>query len=644
MIEIELPDGAKLSFEAGINGLDIAKKISEGLAKHALAITFNGQTQDLTTPITTSGTVSIITSKNPQGLEILRHTAAHILAHAVESLYPDAKATIGPVIENGFYYDFAGIILREDDLPKIEAKMAQIVAADYPIVREMMSREDATAFFEKRGEPYKVEIIRDMPEDVKEVSIYTQGDYVELCRGPHLPRTGILGKAFKLTKVAAAYWRGDSTKESLQRVYGTAFFNEKDMKAYFTMLEEAEKRDHRRLGKEMDLFHFEEYAPGDVFWHPRGWTFFQTLIDYMRKRQKAVGYVEINTPQLMNRVLWETSGHWDWYKENMFTTTVEDRAFALKPMNCPGGVLVFKHGLTSYRDLPQYIAEFGRVHRYEASGAIHGLLRVRAFTQDDAHIFCTPEQLHDELQKVVKLMVSIYKDFGLADDMLIKLSTRPSERIGTDDVWDFLEKGLADAITDLGYSYDLNPGDGAFYGPKLDFKFHDALGREWQLGTLQADLNLPERFDVNYIGEDGQKHRPIMLHRALFGSLERFIATYIEVTKGVFPIWLAPVQVMVLPITKDQDDYVNSIVKQLGLYGIRAEKDLRNEKISYKIREHSLKKIPLIFVVGNKEKINNTVTIRKFGSETQEVCTLKDAIKMLRRESRYPSIEYPELD
>lgn len=641
MIEIELPDGAKLSFEAGINGLDIAKKISEGLANHALAITFNGQTQDLTTPITTSGTVSIITSKNPQGLEILRHTAAHILAHAVESLYPDAKATIGPVIENGFYYDFAGIILREDDLSKIEAKMAQIVADDYPIVREMMSREDATAFFEKRGEPYKVEIIRDMPEDVKEVSIYTQGDYVELCRGPHLPRTGLLGKAFKLTKVAAAYWRGDSTKESLQRVYGTAFFNEKDMKAYFTMLEEAEKRDHRRLGKEMDLFHFEEYAPGDVFWHPRGWTFFQTLIDYMRKRQKAAGYVEINTPQLMNRVLWETSGHWDWYKENMFTTTIEDRAFALKPMNCPGSVLVFKHGLTSYRDLPQYIAEFGRVHRNEASGAIHGLLRVRAFTQDDAHIFCTPEQLHDELQKVVKLMVSIYKDFGLTD-MTVKLSTRPDERIGTDEIWDFLEKELADAITDLGYSYDLNPGDGAFYGPKLDFKFYDAIGREWQLGTLQADLNLPERFDVNYIGEDGQKHRPIMLHRALFGSLERFAGLLIENTTGKFPFWLAPVQVMVAPVTNDQDDYARQVKARLDKAGIRAEMDLRNEKISYKVREHSLKKIPVILVVGKNEAADGTVTIRRLGVDKQEVKPLDEVVKQFKEDSKYPSVEYDD--
>ena len=641
MIELVLPDGTKMSVESGVRGVDVASKISEGLAKKAVAVKVNDTLMDITTPITTGGAFSIITDRNPEGLEILRHTAAHVLAQAVESLYPNAKATIGPVIENGFYYDFAGIIIKEDELPKIEAKMAEIVAADYPISRQMMARDEAERFFAERGEPYKVEIIRDMPEDVKEVSIYTQGDYVELCRGPHLPRTGMLGKAFKLTKVSAAYWRGDATKESLQRVYGTAFFNEKELKNYFTMLEEAERRDHRKLGKEMDLYHFEEFAPGDVFWHPRGWTLFQTLIDYMRKRQKAVGYVEINTPQLMNRVLWETSGHWDWYQENMFTTTVEEKAFALKPMNCPGGVLVFKHGLTSYRDLPQYIGEFGRVHRYEASGAIHGLMRVRAFTQDDAHIFCTPEQLHDELQNVVKLMVSIYEDFGMTD-MKIKLSTRPAERIGSDEIWDFLENGLAEAITDMGYTYEINAGDGAFYGPKLDFKFRDAIGREWQLGTLQADLNLPERFDVNYVGEDGQKHRPIMLHRALFGSLERFLGVYIESTAGRFPFWLAPVQIMVAPVTNDQDDYAKKVLKRLQRAGIRAEADLRNEKISYKVREHSLKKIPVIAVVGKNEAAEETLTLRRLGEEKQVVMKLEDAVKQFKLDARYPSVEYDD--
>lgn len=641
MIEIKLPDESKMNFDSGVNGLDIAKRISEGLAKNAIVATVNETLTDLTTPITTDATVSILTTKDKESLPVLRHTAAHILAHAMTRLYPSVQVTIGPSIENGFYYDFFGVIIKESDLPTIEAEMAKIVEADYPITRAVVSRQEAHRIFSERNEKYKLEILNELPIEVTEVTLYTQDDYVELCRGPHLSSTGKLGKAFKLTKTSAAYWRGDSTRESLQRVYGTAFFNEKDLKAYFTLLEEAEKRDHRKLGREMDLFHFEEYAPGDVFWHPRGWTFFQTLIDYMRKRQKAVGYVEINTPQLMNRVLWETSGHWDWYKENMFTTTIEEKAFALKPMNCPGGVLVFKQGITSYRDLPQYIGEFGRVHRYEASGAIHGLLRVRAFTQDDAHIFCTPEQLKEELQKVVRLMVSIYKDFGLTD-MSIKLSTRPAERIGSDEIWNFLEESLAEALTDIGYSYTLNPGDGAFYGPKLDFKFRDAIGREWQLGTLQADLNLPERFDVSYIGEDGEKHRPIMLHRALFGSLERFSGVFIENCSGHFPFWLAPVQVMVMPVTNDQDEYAKKVTHKLTVAGIRAENDLRNEKVGYKIREHSLKKIPVILVVGKKEEAEETVTIRRLGSDKQEVMPLAEALKMFKLEGRYPSIEYED--
>lgn len=641
MIEIELPDGSKMSVEAGISGLDVAGKISEGLAKNALAVAFNGKLQDVYTPLTTSGTLSIITSKNKEGLEILRHTASHIMAQAVQKLYPHAQVTIGPVVENGFYYDFDNLEIKLEDLATIEKKMAEIVAADYPIRRKMMKRDEAEAFFLKRGEKYKAEIIRDLPAEIQEVSLYEQGDYVDLCRGPHLPSTGKLGKAFKLMKLAGAYWRGDSKNKMLTRIYGTAFFNEKDLKAYLTMLEEAEKRDHRKLGREMDLFHFEEYAPGDVFWHPRGWTFFQTLINYMRKRQQAAGYVEINTPQIMDKSLWETSGHWNWYRENMFTTTVEEKTFAIKPMNCPGGVLTFKQGITSYRDLPQRIAEFGRVHRYEASGALHGLMRVRAFTQDDAHIFCTPEQFKEECQKVVRFMLDIYKDFGLTD-VSIKLSTRPDERIGTDEIWDMLEKGLAEALTDMGYKYTINPGDGAFYGPKLDFKLHDAIGREWQLGTLQADLNLPERFDVSYIGEDGQKHRPIMLHRALFGSLERFSGVFIEHCAGHFPFWLAPVQVMVMPITSEQDEYVKQIVHKLQVAGIRAESDLRNEKIGYKIREHSLKKIPVLLVVGKKEQADQTVTIRQLGSEKQEVKPLADVIKQFKFDSRFPSVEYED--
>lgn len=641
MIEITLPDGAKMSFDAPVSGLQIAQKISEGLAKHAVAVRVNGTTTDLTAPITTDASVSIITTKDADSLDILRHTAAHVLAHAVKNLYPQAQVTIGPAVENGFYYDFFGIVLKEDDLPKIETEMAKIIAADYPIIRSEMPRKEAVAFFADRGENYKVELINDLPDDVTTVSLYTQGDYVELCRGPHLPSTGKVGKAFKLTKVAAAYWRGDAKRESLQRVYGTAFWTDKELKAYFTLLEEAEKRDHRKLGREMDLFHFEEYAPGDVFWHPRGWTFFQTLIAYMRRRQAAEGYVEINTPQIMDKVLWETSGHWDWYRENMYTTTIEEKTFAIKPMNCPGGVLTFKQGITSYRDLPKRIAEFGRVHRYEASGALHGLLRVRAFTQDDAHIFCTPEQFKEECQRVVRFMLDIYKDFGLTD-VNIKLSTRPEERIGTDDIWDMLEQGLADALTDMGYAYTINPGDGAFYGPKLDFKLKDAIGREWQLGTLQADLNLPERFDVTYIGEDGQKHRPIMLHRALFGSLERFSGVLIEHCAGAFPFWLAPVQVVVAPITSDQDAYAKEIAHKLFVAGIRVETDLRNEKVSYKVREHSLKKIPVILVVGAKEAADGTVTIRRLGSNQQEVVPFAEALRRFKIDARFPSVEYDD--
>ena len=641
MIEITLPDGAKLQFDSPVSGLQIAQKISAGLAQHALAIKIDDTITDLTTPVTENATISIITSKNPESLTILRHTAAHVLAQAVKNLYPQALVTIGPAIENGFYYDFFGIILKEEDLPKIEAEMAKIIAADLPIVRQTLDRSAAVRLFEEKGEKYKVELINDLPEDIRDVSIYTQGDYVELCRGPHLSSTGKVGKAFKLTKVAAAYWRGDATKESLQRVYGTAFWSEKDMKAYFDLIAEAEKRDHRKLGREMDLFHFEEYAPGDVFWHPRGWTFFQTLISYMRRRQLAEGYIEINTPQIMDKVLWETSGHWDWYRENMYTTTIEEKTFAIKPMSCPGGILVFKQGITSYRDLTKRIAEFGRVHRYEASGALHGLLRVRAFTQDDAHIFCTPEQFKEESQRVVRFMLDIYKDFGLKD-VAIKLSTRPKERIGTDEIWDMLEQGLSEALKEMGYQYTINPGDGAFYGPKLDFKLKDAIGREWQLGTLQADLNLPERFDVTYIGEDGQKHRPIMLHRALFGSLERFSGVLIEHCAGAFPFWLAPVQIVVAPISSEQDDYVKQIAHRLFVAGIRVETDLRNEKISYKVREHSLKKVPVILVCGAKEKENGTVTIRRFGSEKQEVLPFEEALKLFKHDSRFPSVEYED--
>lgn len=638
MVSIKLPDSSALSFDGATDGAQIAAKIGAGLAKAALAIKVNGKLQDLATPITTDADIDIITAKSPEGLDIIRHTCSHVMAQAVQELYPETQVTIGPAIENGFYYDFA----REKpftpaDLEAIEKRMAEIVDRDEPVVREEKSREDAIAFFKKKGEKYKVELIEDLPADAV-ISFYKQGDFIDLCRGPHLPSTGKVGKAFKLMKVAGAYWRGDSSREQLQRIYGTAWADKKALDAYLVQLEEAEKRDHRKLGREMDLFHFEDVAPGDIFWHPHGWTLFQTLINYLRKRQNDVGYVEINTPQIMDRVLWETSGHWDWYRENMFTTTIEDRVYCVKPMNCPGGILVFKQGIKSYRDLPQYIAEFGRVHRYEASGALHGLFRVRAFTQDDAHIFCTPEQLEDECQKVVRLMLDIYDAFGLKD-VSIKLSTRPDERIGADELWDKTETALAQALTDMGYKYTLNPGDGAFYGPKLDFKVKDAIGREWQLGTLQVDMNLPERFDVSYIGEDGEKHRPIMLHRALFGSLERFTGIMIEHYAGKFPFWLAPVQAVVATITDDGDEYAAEVVKALKKAGIRAEIDLRNEKISYKIRDHSLKKVPVVLVIGKKEAADGTVTIRRLGQEKQETLALGDVIAKLTAEAAWPHIE-----
>ena len=637
MVSIILPDNSKLAFDGSVTGAEVAAKIGAGLAKAALAVKVDGKLTDLTTPIATDAKVDVITAKTPEGLDILRHTCSHVMAEAVKELYPETQVTIGPSVENGFYYDFA----RETpftpaDLEAIEKRMAEIVDRDEKIVREEKSREEAIRFFKDKGEKYKVELIEDLPEG-ETISFYRQGGFIDLCRGPHLPSTGKLGKAFKLMKVAGAYWRGDSSREQLQRIYGTAWADKKALDAYLTQLEEAERRDHRRLGREMDLFHFEEVAPGDIFWHPHGWTLFQTLIDYERKRQNDAGYVEINTPQIMDRVLWETSGHWDWYRENMFTTTIEDRVYCVKPMNCPGGILVFKQGIKSYRDLPQYIAEFGRVHRYEASGAIHGLFRVRAFTQDDAHIFCTPEQLEEECQKVVRLMLDIYDAFGLKE-VSIKLSTRPAERIGADELWDKTETALAQALTDMGYEYTLNPGDGAFYGPKLDFKVKDAIGREWQLGTLQVDMNLPERFDVSYIGEDGEKHRPIMLHRALFGSLERFTGIMIEHYAGKFPFWMAPLQVVVATITSDGDDYAKEVCNALKKAGIRAELDLRNEKINYKVREHSVKKVPVMLVIGKREAAERTVAVRRLGQEKQETLALNDAIAKLVKEAEMPHL------
>ncbi|MCQ2966403.1 MAG: threonine--tRNA ligase [Alphaproteobacteria bacterium] len=638
MIKITLPDQTTLNFDTNVSGADIASKIGAGLAKAALAIKVNGKLQDLSTPISTDATIDIVTAKSDEGLSLIRHTCSHIMAQAVQELFPETQVTIGPSIENGFYYDFARKTpFTVADLAAIEKRMAEIVDRDEKLVRLEKSREEAVKFFTEKGEKYKVELINDLPTDAV-ISFYQQGDFIDLCRGPHVPSTGKVGKAFKLMKVAGAYWRGDATKEQLQRIYGTAWGDKKALDAYLTQLEEAEKRDHRKLGREMDLFHFEDVAPGDIFWHPHGWTLFQTLINYLRKRQNDVGYVEINTPQIMDRVLWETSGHWDWYRENMFTTTIEDKTYCVKPMNCPGGILVFKQGIKSYRDLPQYIAEFGRVHRYEASGALHGLLRVRAFTQDDAHIFCTPEQLEDECQKVVNLMLDIYKAFDL-NDVSIKLSTRPSERIGSDELWDITEKALATALEDMGYKYTLNPGDGAFYGPKLDFKVKDAIGREWQLGTLQVDMNLPERFDVSYIGEDGEKHRPIMLHRALFGSLERFTGIMIENCAGKFPLWLAPVQAVIATITEESTEYAQKVCKLMKKAGLRVEMDLRNEKISYKVREHSLKKVPVIIALGKREAAEETVALRRLGSEKQEFLGLQEMIDKLVEEAKLPRID-----
>ncbi|OPZ77441.1 MAG: Threonine--tRNA ligase 2 [Alphaproteobacteria bacterium ADurb.Bin438] len=546
---------------------------------------------------------------------------------------------IGPSIENGFYYDFDRTTsFTPNDLAKIEQRMKEIVGRDEKIVGEEISKEQALKMFADMGEKFKVELINDLPDGEK-ITIFRQGNFVDLCRGPHLASTKEVGKNFKLMKLAGAYWRGDSTRPQLQRIYGTAWSTKDELNAYLTMLEEAEKRDHRKLGKDMDLFHFEEVAPGDVFWHPRGFKLYLNMIDYMRKRQEQSGYIEINTPQIMDKVLWETSGHWDWYKENMFTTEIEERTFAVKPMNCPGGLLYYKQGIVSYKDLPLKVAEFGKVHRFEASGALHGLLRVRSFTQDDAHIFCTPEQFEEECQTVVKLMLDIYKCFDLGE-VEIYLSTRPEKKIGDDALWDRLEDGLADALTHMGFKYTVNEGDGAFYGPKLDFKVKDAIGRKWQLGTLQADLNLPERFNISYIGDDGAKHRPIMLHRALFGSVERFLGAYLEMCMGRLPLWIAPVQVVVASITSDVDDYAKEVVETLRQNGIRAEIDLRNEKISYKVREHSAKKIPMIMAVGKKEAEQKTVAIRRIGSDKQEFIGFSEALEALKIEAKLPNVKY----
>ena len=607
---ITLPDGSQRAFEAPVSVIDVAADIGPGLAKATIAGVVDGREVDSSYLIDADAEVSILTDRSDEALSIIRHSTAHLMAMAVKQLFPSAQVTIGPVIEDGFYYDFAfERAFTPEDLEAIEARMSELVKSDLVISREEWSRDEAADFFKSIGENYKAEIITSIPTN-EPISLYRQGDFIDLCRGPHVPSTAKLA-VFKLTKVAGAYWRGDNSNEMLQRIYGTAWANKKELKAYINRIEEAEKRDHRKLNKKLDLFHFSDEAPGSVFWHPKGWTLFLQLLDYMRKRQEGAGYVEVNTPDVMDRSLWETSGHWFNYRENMFLTqTEDDRIFALKPMNCPGSVSMFAQGLKSYRDLPLRMAEFGKVHRYEPSGSLHGLMRVRHFTQDDAHIYCTEEQMEQECIDVVALVLDIYKDFGF-EDVIIKLSTRPEKRIGSDEVWDKLENALVNALQAMDLDYVLYPGEGAFYGPKLEFVLRDAIGRDWQCGTLQVDMNLPDRFDISYVDETGARDkRPVMLHRALFGSLERFIGILIENYEGAFPFWLAPEQAAVINITDSQAEYASEVTKSLQNNGFRVICDLRNEKIGFKIRGHSMQRVPYILVVGDKEKESRTVSVR----------------------------------
>lgn len=638
VIQITLPDGSVRSYNIMITGMEIAQDISKGLAKEAIAIRVNGDLWDLIRPLETDAKVEIITRQDPEALEILRHDAAHLMAQAVQELYPGTQVTIGPAIENGFYYDF----YREEsftpeDLEKIETHMRSLVDQNIPIIREVWNRTEALNFFKSLGEHYKAEIIESIPED-QVITLYRQGNFIDLCRGPHLPSTGHLGKAFKLMKLAGAYWRGDSKNVMLQRIYGTAWATEKQLQAYLTQLEEAEKRDHRRLGKQLYLFHQQEEAPGSVFWHPKGWTLYRTLQKYMRHRLEKNNYVEVNTPLLLDRHFWECSGHWEKFRAHMFTTEDSDdaRTMAMKPMNCPGHVQIFKQGIKSYRDLPLRIAEFGSCHRNEPSGALHGLMRVRAFVQDDAHIFCTEDQITEETKEFCTLLKQVYKDLGF-ESLHVKFSDRPAVRAGSNATWDKAEQALLAATKSAGLEYTLNPGEGAFYGPKLEFVLKDALGRDWQCGTLQVDFVLPERLEATYVGEDGQKYRPVMLHRAILGSFERFIAILIENYAGNFPLWLSPTQVVVVPISADNNLYAQEVVKLLGRSRLRAELDDRNEKITYKIRDLSHKKIPIILVVGRREQEERTVTLRRLGSETQENLALEIALDTLEKEALLPS-------
>ena len=644
-ITLTFPDGAKRAVEKGITGKALAEGISKSLAKKAVAISLDGKLADLADPIDADAEIKIITRTDPEAIELIRHDCAHVMAEAVQSLWPKVQVTIGPVIENGFYYDFAKQEpFHPDDLARIEKRMHEIIQKNASFTKEVWSRKQAREFFKKNGEMFKVELVDAIPEG-EDLKIYKQGEWLDLCRGPHMASTGQVGKAFKLQKIAGAYWRGDSNNPMLQRIYGTAWASGEDLQAYLTMLEEAEKRDHRRLGREMDLFHFQEGAPGAVFWHPKGWTLFQNLIEYMRRRQNAVGYREVNSPDMLDRALWELSGHWEKFRENMFITETEDeRVFCCKPMNCPGHVQIFKYGLKSYRDLPLKLAEFGKVHRYEPSGALLGLMRVRHFTQDDAHIFITEDQLMDECLAINDEVLSIYEDFGFTD-VVVNLSTRPEKRVGSDDQWDHAEGVMGKVLEEIAKrgggrnKTSVTPGEGAFYGPKFEYVLRDAIGRDWQCGTTQVDFNMPGRLGAFYIDEHSEKKIPVMIHRAIFGSLERFTGILIENHAGHFPLWLAPLQVMVATIVSDADAYALEVVEKLKAAGLRAEVDLRNEKINYKVREHSLAKVPVMLIVGRREAEEGTVSERRLGSHDQQVMGLDKAIAALADEAVPPDLK-----
>ena len=631
MVSIKLPDGSKKNFSSSIQGDELAKNISSSLSKSAIAISIDGELKDLNYEINKDCNVQIITKDSDLGIEILRHDTAHVMAEAVKTLYSEVQVTIGPSIENGFYYDFSKKEpFTPEDLKKIEKKMLEIINKNECFEREIWSRKKAIDYFKKQGELYKVEIIKDIPSK-EEISVYKQGKFLDLCRGPHSQSTGKIGKFFKLVKLAGAYWRGNSNNEMLQRIYGTAWTTKKDLDNYLEILEEAHKRDHRKLGREMDLFHFQEESPGSIFWHNKGWDVFMRLQNYLRNKQTKAGYEEINTPDMLDRSLWEKSGHWEKFKENMFTIDTEDeRVFALKPMNCPGCIQVFNQGIKSYKDLPIKMSEFGKVHRYEPSGAVHGMMRVRSFTQDDAHIFCTEDQITDVCIEVTNLILEIYKYFGFSN-IKINYADRPKKKVGDDNIWDKSEKALLKAIKEAGVEYEINKGEGAFYGPKIEFVLKDAINREWQCGTVQVDFNLPERLNANYVNEKGEKQRPVLIHRALFGSLERFLGILIEHYNGKLPFWLAPTQVSVCTITEKFNDFGDEIYKKLSELGIKVDFDLRNEKINYKIREHSHKKVPIILIIGEKEKKENSVTIRELSIDKQKFLKLDKAIEYIKK-------------